>query len=154
MRDNVIFIIENLFSVLKLFAELKFLLYRFLKCSFKKIYRVQSTKFNISTATVGRINQNGIVTFGKTSHLPHAGTALICTVINKGYRCSGGKALISLFRRLNFRRTRTVGKKLQAIKFARQYRISHCKIPLTELFLIFIMYLFLSSKSLPFYRVI
>ena len=49
----------------------------------QKVYRVQSIKFNTSTATVGRINQNGIVTFGKICDLPRAGTALICTVIKK-----------------------------------------------------------------------
>ena len=48
-----------------------------------KINTVYSLKFNTSTATVGRINKNRIVTFGKICHLPHAGTALICTVIKK-----------------------------------------------------------------------
>ena len=48
-----------------------------------KRYTVYSLKVNTSTATVGRINQNGIVTFGKICHLPRAGTALICTVIKK-----------------------------------------------------------------------
>ena len=42
---------------------------------------IQCIKFNISTAIVGRINQNGIVTFDKMCHLPRAGMALICTVI-------------------------------------------------------------------------
>ena len=45
--------------------------------------------------------------------------------------CTGGKALISLFRNPAPGETGTVGvsqnKKLETIKFARQYRISHCK---------------------------
>ena len=59
------------------------------------------------------------------------------------------------FRRNSYKRGLTE-KKPQAIKFARQssrqYRISHCKSPSIELFLIFFMYLFLSSKSLPLLR--
>ena len=46
---------------------------------------------NTSTATVGRINQNGIVTFGKICHLPHAGTALICTVIKRATGARAGR---------------------------------------------------------------
>ena len=42
---------------------------------------MQSIKFNTSLATVGGINQNEIVTFDNICHLPHAETALICTVI-------------------------------------------------------------------------
>ena len=37
----------------------------------------------LNSITVGRINQNGIVTFGKIWHLPRAGTALIYTVIKR-----------------------------------------------------------------------
>ena len=44
---------------------------------------LQSIKFNIRTAIVGGINQNGIVKFGKICHLPRAGTALVCTVIKR-----------------------------------------------------------------------
>ena len=40
----------------------------------------------------GAINKNGIVTFGKISHLPRGGTVLICTVIK---RASGAQAGIS-----------------------------------------------------------
>ena len=35
----------------------------------------------LNSISAGRINQNRIVTFGKISHLPLAGTALICTMI-------------------------------------------------------------------------
>ena len=44
-----------------------------------------------SRATVGRINQNGIVTFGKICHLPREGTALICTVIKKATGARAGR---------------------------------------------------------------
>ena len=57
----------------------------------RKMYRVQSIKFNTSTATVGRINQNGIATFGKFCHLPRAGTAMICTVIKRATGARAGR---------------------------------------------------------------
>ena len=45
---------------------------------------MQSMSFSfIYFENVGRINQNGTVTFGKICHLPRAGTALICTVIKR-----------------------------------------------------------------------
>ena len=49
----------------------------------KDIPCTQSIIFNTSTVTVGCINQNGIVTFGKICRLPRAGTALICIVIKR-----------------------------------------------------------------------
>ena len=52
---------------------------------------MQSIKFNTSTATVGRINQNGIVTFGKICHLPRAETAFMCTVIKKATCARAGR---------------------------------------------------------------
>ena len=66
----------------------------------------------------------------------------------KGYRCSGGKALISLFRNpaslRNWYSRGLIEKKLQTIKFARQSRISHCKSPSIELFILDIYYVFIS----------
>ena len=59
---------------------------------------IQSIKFNTSTATVGRINQNGIVTFGKICHLPRAVTALICTMIKKVTGARAGRSQYQLFR--------------------------------------------------------
>ena len=56
-----------------------------------KRYTVYSLKFNIRTATVGRINQNRIVMFGKICHLPHAGTALICSVIKMATGARAGR---------------------------------------------------------------
>ena len=67
------------------------------KCSFKRIYRIQSIKFNISTAIVGRINQNGIVKFGKICHLPRAYTALICTVTKITTSARTGRSLYPYF---------------------------------------------------------
>ena len=83
--------------------------------------RVQSIKFNISMATVGRINQNGIVTFGKICHLPRGGTALICTMIKRATGAQAGRPyLIFLFQNSAPGETGTVRvsrKKLQTIKF-------------------------------------
>ena len=112
LRINLIFIIENLLLVLKLFYQMQSISFCFIDFEnvHLKRYTVYSLKFNTSTATVGRINRNGIVTFGKTCHLPSAGTALIC--------CTGRKVLISVFRNPASGETRTVGshrKKLQAI---------------------------------------
>ena len=57
----------------------------------QKDIRVQSIKFNIRTATVGGINQNGVVTFGKICHLPRAETAVICTVIKRATGAREGR---------------------------------------------------------------
>ena len=71
--------------------------------------------------------------------------------------CSGGKALISLFRNPASGETGTVGlteKKLQAIKINLLANIGSLIAKAHQLnysFLIFIMYLCLSCKSLPFY---
>ena len=51
-------------------------------------------KFYISMAIAGRMNQNGIVTFGKICHLPQlprAGTALVCTVIKRTAGAEAGR---------------------------------------------------------------
>ena len=79
---------------------------------------MQSTKFNTSMATVGNVNQNGIVMFGKNCHLPRAVRALICTMIKRATGARVRQPYISVSK-LSFWRTRTVGsqrKKLQAIK--------------------------------------
>ena len=107
-----------------------------------------SLKFNTSTATVGRINRNGIVTFGKICHLSPARTALIC--------CSGRKVLISVFRKPASGETYSRGltEKKTAGDFNLLANIGSliAKSPSIELVLIFIMYLFLSSKSLSLLR--
>ena len=114
----------------------KLLLHKSGRCSFKKIYRILPIMFNISMVTVGCINQNGIVTFGKICHMPRAGTALICTEIKRARR-EGLNILISkLSCQRNWYSRGLTEKKLQTIKFACQYRISHCKNPSIELILI------------------
>ena len=88
-----------------------------------------------------------IVTFGKMCHLPHAGTALICTVIRMTTGARAGRPCIPIskpsFRR-NWYSTGLTEKKLQTIKFVRQYRISHSKSPSIELFVLDTYYVFFS----------
>ena len=112
----------------------------------KKIYRVRSIKFHINTAIVGRINQNGIVTFGKICHLPRVGTTLICTVIKgtTGARAGGPIPISKPSFRQNWYSRGLTEKKLQTIKFAHQYRVSHCKSLPIELFVLDIYYVIIS----------
>ena len=108
---------------------------------------MQSIKFNTSKATVGRINQNGIVRFGKICHLPRAGTALVCTVIKKATGARAGRPYIPISKLSFWQNWYSRGlkeKKLHAIKFACQYRISHCISPSMELFVLDIYYVFIS----------
>ena len=48
-------------------------------------------------ATVGHINQNGIVMFGKICYLPCAGMTLICPVIQKATGAQAGRAYYPYF---------------------------------------------------------
>ena len=62
-----------------------------------KRYTMYSLLNVISARAIdGRINRNGIVTFGKICHLPRGGMALICTVI-KGLQVLGREGLNTHF---------------------------------------------------------